>query len=142
MSAVRIISHPETGAMFTPTKNEEIVKCQLRSEELAITKKGIIVVEPRVAFPALSAKVVPLLANLKSGDVFPIPGKIITKTTSVPQYEGHQEVVNPTTGEQMGYYRTYAFTTNLQEQDIDERVPSVSLTATKAAQVAASDFAG
>jgi hypothetical protein len=141
MSAVRIISHPETGAMFTPTKNEEWVKCQLRSEQL-VAKNGIVTVEARVAFPLISAKVVPLLSSLKSGDVFPMPGKIITKTTSVPQYEGHKEVVNPTTGEQMGYYRTYAFTTNLQEQDIDEKVPSVSLTTTKAAQVAASDFAG
>ena len=120
MSKVKIIAHPETGKLFTETSKEGWVKCQLQSEELVVSN-GVISLQKRVAFPLLNANVIPALSGLKDGSAFPIEGKITRKVTSEPQYEGQKQVVNPTTGEEMGYYQSYAFTTNLQEQDVDER---------------------
>ena len=120
MAKVKIIAHPESGQMFTATKNPEWVKCQVASEEV-VANNGVITLQRRVAFPLVSAKVAAALSNLKSGDAFPLEGKIVTKKSSIEQYEGHKEVVNPTTGEAMGYYTTYHFTSNLNDQDIDVR---------------------
>ena len=118
---VTINAHPKTGELFTATKNPEWVKCQLSSEEMTVNN-GVIQVQKRVAFPLVSAKVVPLLKGLKSGSVFPIKGKITRKVTSTPQFAGHTEVVNPSTGEAMGYYQSYTFTTDMTASDVDERI--------------------
>ena len=120
MAKVKIIAHPETGEMFTATKNPEWVKCQVASEEV-VANNGVITLQRRVAFPLVSAKVATVLSNLKSGDNFPLEGKIITKRSDIEQYADQKEVVNPTTGEAMGYYMTYHFTSNLNDQDIDVR---------------------
>lgn len=120
MAKVKIIAHPESGQMFTETKNPEWVKCQVRSEEVVVNN-GVITLQGRVAFPLVSAKVAAVLSNLKGGDEFPVPGKIITKKSDIEQYADQKEVVNPTTGEAMGYYTTYHFTSNLNDEDIDVR---------------------
>ncbi len=121
MAKVKIIAHPESGQMFTATKNPEWLKCQVRSEEIVVNDNNVVTLQPRVAFPLVSAKVAAVLSNLKDGDEFPIPGKIITKKSDIEQYADQKEVVNPTTGEAMGYYTTYHFTSNLNDQDIDVR---------------------
>ena len=120
MAKVQIIAHPESGQMFTATKNPAWVKCQVASEEV-VANNGVITLQRRVAFPLVDARVATVLSNLKSGDNFPLEGKIVTKKSSIEQYEGHKEVVNPTTGEAMGYYTTYHFTSNLNDQDLDVR---------------------
>jgi len=124
MSKVKIIAHPETGKLFTATSKESWVKCQVQSEELVVSN-GIITKQKRVAFPLISSDAAEMMAGLKSGSVFPLEGKITRKITSEPQYDGHKAVVNPSTGEEMNYYQSYNFTTNLTEQDIDERVAEV-----------------
>ena len=118
---VKIIAHPETGKLFTETSNPDFVKCQLETREVVV-QNGVMNVQKRVAFPLLSTSVVAELGTLKSGDVFPIQGKITRHLTSTPQFEGHKPVVNPKTGEDMGYYQTFEFTTNLAAYDTDERV--------------------
>jgi hypothetical protein len=125
MSKIKIVAHPETKAMFTETANPEWVKCQLQSEEIVVNN-GVISVQKRVAFPLLSAKVLPLLKSLKSGDTFPVNGKIVRKVTSTPQYENQKQVVNPSTGEVMGYYQSYTFTTDMAAYDVDERIAVAS----------------
>lgn len=122
MNKVTIVAHPETKALFTPTSNPDWVKCQLQSEEVTVNN-GVMRLQKRVAFPLVDKKVADMLAKagLKSGHNFPVPGKIIRKLTSQPQYEGQTEVVNPSTGEAMGYYQSYTFTSDLSASDIDER---------------------
>ena len=120
MSKVKIIAHPETGKMFTETSNPDFVKCQLQTQELVVNG-GVISFQKRVAFPALNVNTIEALKGLKSGDIFPLEGKITRKITSIPQFEGHQKVKNPTTGEEMDYYQTFEFTTNLHATDEDLR---------------------
>lgn len=128
MSKVKIIAHPETGALFTETKSEDWFKCQVQSEELSVNN-GVINLNKRIAFPLVSKAVAEALKGMKSGDTFPLPGRIVRKLTSVPQFDGHKEVVNPTTGETMGYYQSYTFSSNEQEADVDERT-TTTVTAT------------
>ncbi len=128
MSNIKIIAHPETGALFTETSNPDFVKCQLSSEQVVVNN-GVIQLQKRVAFPLLQAKVVSALGNLTDGSKFPLGGKIIRKVTAEPQWEGHQEVINPTTGEVMGYYQSFEYTTNANASDIDMRNASVEETA-------------
>lgn len=118
---VTIVAHPETGALFTPTSKEGWSKCQL-AETAIVVNNGVITQQKRVAFALVSNAVAEALAGLKNGSKFPVNGKIVRKTTSEPQFTGHKEVVNPSTGDPMGYYSTYKFTTDLNESDIDERV--------------------
>lgn len=119
--SVKIIAHPETGKLFTETSKEGWVKCQLQSKQMTVNN-GVITMQTRTAFPLIQQEVVNACAGLKSGSVFPLEGKITRKVTSEPQFEGHKKVVNPTTSEEMNYYQTFSFTTNMQEQDVDERV--------------------
>lgn len=120
MSKVRIVEHPETGKLFTETSNPEFFKCQVTSKEVVVSK-GVVAIQKRVAFPLISKEVTELYSELKDGDNFPIPGKITRMVTDYPQYEGHEEVVNPSTGETMGYYHTYTFTSDLDAFDKDLR---------------------
>ena len=140
MSNIKIVAHPETGKMFTETSNSAWVKCQLQSEEIAVNN-GVISLQKRVAFPLIDAKAAAFLKGLKSGDKFPIPGKIIRKVTSEPQYEGHKEVVNPSTGEVMGYYQSYTFTTDMSAYDVDERVATPATTKEYAEDAAKAELA-
>lgn len=128
-NSVSIIAHPETGSMFTPTSDPNWVKCQLHSEEIVVSN-GIITVQPRTCFPLLSSKVATLFANLKSGDRFPIEGKILRRVTLQPQFDNHAPVINPKTGEELDYYSSYHFTTISNETDYDERVTGVVVEAT------------
>jgi len=121
MSKVKIIAHPETGKLFTETSKEGWVKCQVQSEELVETN-GIISKQKRTAFPLISSAAVEMMSGLKDGSVFPLEGKITRRVTSEPQYEGQKKVVNPASGEEMNYYQSYTFTTDLKAQDVDERV--------------------
>jgi len=116
MSKVKIIAHPETGKLFTPTSIEGWVKCQVRSEEL-ISSNGVISVQKRTAFPLIQQAAAELMSNLKNGDVFPLQGKIVRKVTLEPQYPNQKKVVNPQTGEEMGYYQSYTFTTDMNAVD-------------------------
>ena len=130
-SQVRIIAHPETGKLFTETSNPDFVKCQLETKEVVV-QNGVMNVQKRVAFPLLSTSVIAELGALKSGDVFPVQGRIIRHVSATPQYEGHKTVVNPKTGEDMGYYQSFEFTTNMEAYDTDTRsvkatIPSVEL---------------
>jgi len=120
MSKVVIKAHPETGKMFTETNNPEIFKCQLQSKEIAVNNK-FITEQTRVAFPPLTKEVVEAFSHLKDGDRFPIDGKIRKIVSSIPQFEGHQEVINPKTEEKMGYYQTFEFTSDLNKSDMDLR---------------------
>ena len=139
MKNVKIKKHPETNAMFTPTSNPEWVKCQLRSEEIVVNN-GVVALQSRVAFPLISAKVAEAFSSLKDGDTFPVPGKIVRKVTSEPQFEGQEQVINPSTGEEMGYYQTYEFSTNLNATDIDEREVRTEPTKAKQELTPSSDF--
>lgn len=120
MSKVKIIAHPETGKLFTATSKDGWVKCQVQSEELVVSN-GVITKQKRTAFPLISSDAAEMMSGLKSGNVFPLEGKITRKVTSEPQYEGHKKVINPSTGEEMNYYQSFTFTTNLSEGDVDER---------------------
>lgn len=121
MSKVKIIAHPESGKLFTETSKDGWVKCQLQSEELVTSPKGVITKQKRTAFPLLSKDAVEMMSGLKNGSVFPLEGKIVRKLTSEPQFEGHQAVLNPETKETMDYYQTYTFTTDMSLYDVDER---------------------
>lgn len=136
MSKIKIISHPETGKLFTATSNPEWVKCQLQSEEIVVNN-GVIQLQKRVAFPLVSSKVAEALVGLKSGSAFPLDGRIIRKVSTTPQYEGHKQVVNPTTGQEMGYYQSFEFSTDTNAHDVDERL-SGSVAVTNAAEGAPS----
>lgn len=119
MSKVIIVAHPETGEMFTEQKND-IFKCQVRSEEVVVKNK-FITKETRVAFPPFTKDAVEAFSHLKDGDRFPIEGRIRKTVSSIPQFEGHQQVTNPETDEKMGYYHTFEFTSNLKVNDLDIR---------------------
>lgn len=121
--AVKIIAHPTTGELFTQTSNSKWYKCQIESKELSMSN-GFINLSKRSAFPLIPKEAVEMLQEmgLKSGDNFPIQGKITRKITSAPQFEGHQPVSNPKTGEIMNYYQSFTFTENVNETDVDERV--------------------
>ena len=118
MSKVLIVAHPETGELFTPTSKEGWVKCQVRSEELVVNN-GVITMQARVAFPLVSANVAEAFGNLKSNDAFPVSGKIVRRTSTIPQYEDQNQVINPITGDDMGYYQSYVFTSDLGDTDRD-----------------------
>jgi len=109
--------------LFTPTSKSGWYKCQLETQEISVNN-GLITTSKRVAFPAIDEKTVKALQSMgiKNGDEFPLQGKIVRKLTNTPQFEGHEPVVNPSDGTVMDYYQTYTFTTNLKEQDVDERV--------------------
>jgi hypothetical protein len=124
MSKIKIIAHPETGKMFTATSNPEWVKCQLQSEEIVVNN-GVIQLQKRVAFPLVSSKVAEALAGLKSGAAFPLDGKIIRRVSATPQYDGHKQVINPATKEEMGYYQSFEFSTLANAKDVDERIDVV-----------------
>ncbi len=117
--SVKIIAHPETKKLFTATSKEGWVKCQVKSQQ-AVVSNGVITLQTRVAFPLIQQEVVEsdLFNNLKDGSNFPLSGKIIRKVTAEPQFEGHQAVVNPETGETMNYYSTYDFTSNMNAGDL------------------------
>jgi len=118
MSQVRIKAHPETGKLFTQTNNPDIFKCRIESTQIEVVNE-FVVKQSRSAFPPVTREVVESLQHLKDGDVFPIPGKIVRTLSTVPQYEGHQEVINPKTEEKMGYYQTYKFTSDMNASDKD-----------------------
>lgn len=117
--SVKIIAHPETGNLFTATTKDGWVKCQVKSQE-AVVSNGVITLQSRVAFPLVHQAVVEsdLFKNLADGSSFPLPGKVIRKVTAEAQYEGHQEVINPETGETMGYFQTYDFTSDMKAGDL------------------------
>lgn len=129
-SQVKIIAHPETGKLFTETSNPDYVKCQLETKEMVVTN-GVGNIQKRTVFPLFSTEFVQMLGALKSGDIFPIQGKIIRHVTSTPQYDNHKPVVNPKTGEEMGYYQTFEFTTNMDAYDTDKRVSTPAPQATE-----------
>lgn len=135
-NSVSIIAHPTTGEMFTATSDPNWVKCQLHSEEVVVSN-GVITVQPRTCFPLLSSKVADLFKNLKSGNKFPIEGKILRRVTLQPQFENHAPVINPKSGEIMGYYSTYYFSTLASETDYDERVLATVAVETPAEQIPA-----
>lgn len=127
-NSVSIIAHPETGKMFTPTADADWEKCQLHSEEIVV-QNGVFTLQSRTCFPLFHVKVTKLLKNLKNGDTFPIPGRILRRVTLTPQYTNkdgspQEKVINPKTDEEMPYYSTYFFSTLAGETDYDERVMS------------------
>ena len=119
---ITIVANPITGKLFTATSKEGWVKCQVQSKELNVNN-GIMSLQKRTAFPLIQEEAANFMLEngLKDGSKLPINGKIVRKLTSEPQYVGQKKVVNPTTGEEMGYYQSYTFTTNVNAQDVDER---------------------
>lgn len=118
---VRIIAHPKTKNLFTPTKNEDVFKCQVKQDCITVSD-GFISNKARVAFPALNKDVIesPAFKNLKDGDAFPIEGQIVRKLSRTPFFEGQLSVTNPNTGEVTKkdgepYYMQDTFTTNMTE---------------------------
>jgi len=120
MSKVRIKAHPETGNLFTETSNPEIFKCRVEKQQVVVNN-GFVIKQNRAAFPPITKEVVDSLGHLKDGDVFPIEGKIVKKSSTIPQFEGHKQVINPDTKEEMGYYQTFEFTSDLNKSDMDLR---------------------
>jgi len=124
MSKVKIIAHPETGKLFTETSNSDVFKCQIQSLTPVVTSSGFSTVEKRTAFPPVNKLFVDYCKSigLKSGMDYPIQGKIVRKVTSEPQYPNQKQVMNPKTKEEMGYYQSYTFTTDVNAYDVDERI--------------------
>lgn len=117
--SIKIIAHPETGKLFTATSKEGWVKCQVKSSQ-AVVSNGVITLQTRVAFPLVQQEIVEsdMFNTLKDGSAFPLPGQIVRKVTANPQFEGHQAVVNPESGEEMNYYSTYEFTSDMKAGDL------------------------
>ena len=139
--SVIIVKHPKTGKLFTATSKEGWVKCQVQSKEL-IENNGVMSLQKRTAFPLIQEEAANFMLEngLKDGSKLPINGKIVRKLTSEPQYLDQKEVINPTTGEEMGYYQSYTFTTDVNAQDVDERTTIKSETTISASIPAESAF--
>lgn len=124
MSKVIIVAHPETGKLFTPTANPKFVKTQLKTQGGFRVSNGVIAEDNTVCFPLISAGVAKSLeeAGLKSGDVFPVEGKIIRQLSRVPFYKDQTVVLvgaggeneRPALIEGNEYYQQFQFTADLK----------------------------
>lgn len=118
---VIIRQHPTTGELFTQSENNpEFYKCMLETSSLVVNG-GIVGEQKLVAFPAISAKAIKHFTNLKNGDEFPIPGRLVINEyfdTDEGYREGMVAKINPNTNEDYlvdgkQVFREVVFTTDL-----------------------------
>ena len=93
---VKVVAHPETGAIITPsTKNPEWGTFRVDAENVSM-ENGILNLSKRSAF--IRGKIEQLnQLGLKAGQT--LPGKIVKKESFEPFYEGQQAKINPSNGE-------------------------------------------
>jgi hypothetical protein len=123
MSKVIIVAHPTTGALFTATANPKFVKTQLKTQGGFRVQNGVIAEDSTVCFPLISASAAKQLeeSGLKSGDVFPIEGKIVRQLSKTPFYPEQKVVLVGAGGENerpalidgAEYYQQFQFTADL-----------------------------
>ena len=132
-----VVKHPETKEVITlftkvDDQGEEKTygRVQIQSTTLNLNQ-GFVSQKKRIAFLTLNSDALQLLGNqIKSGEPYPMEGKIIVKETLDPQWTGHTPKVNPTTGETIevnGHlvYRSTEFTGDIDA--IDVRINSRSI---------------
>lgn len=115
---VKIVAHPETGAIITPTRKEGWGTIRVDAESVSFSN-GIMNKRNRTAFIRGEIATLKQFAQ-RAGQV--IPGKIVRTMSYEPFYEGQNPVVNPTTGEVSlndgkEYYQSFDFTDNLNAGD-------------------------
>lgn len=139
MNQVKVASHPTTGLVITPSKNNpEWGTVRVSSEEL-IMNNGIINSNTRSAF--VRGEIVNLQKMFtRAGQV--LSGKIIRKTSNTPFYEGQSPVMNPKTSEVVlrngvEFFQDYEFTQDLSATD--HEVTAQTTTATAPANVATAE---
>lgn len=125
MSKVIIVAHPETGKLFTETKNPKFVKCQLKTSGGFRVQNGVIDKDKTVCFSLLSKSAADQLEalGLKDGGSFSnfVPGKIVRQLSRVPFYPEQKVVLVGAGGENerpalIGgneYYQQFQFTADL-----------------------------
>lgn len=129
MNTVIVKSHPESGLVITPSKNNPEWGT-IRVEQTSFTMtNGILNKSTRVAF--LRGKIADFKAlDLKAEKAYPIHGKLAVRESFEPFYEGQASKVNPKTSEEitvngLPVYRETYFTSNMDEAD--ELITSNSL---------------
>jgi len=93
---VKVIAHPETGAVITVSKNNsQYGTIRLDSENVSF-EGGFVNKSRRTAF--IRGKVEDLQSlNFKTGQM--LSGKIVKKESFTPFYEGQRPKINPSNGE-------------------------------------------
>lgn len=96
---VVVAGHPETGEAFTPsTKNSEWGTVRVDTPKQIVIENGIMDSRKRSAFIRMKKEFYEEnKETLKVGDR--LPGTVIYKNSTFPQYEGHEPKINPTTKE-------------------------------------------
>lgn len=128
---VYVKKHPETGDIFTPGKTEGWGSIRVETKPALVSTNGVMSYRKRVAFPRMQKEVFEQM-ELKDGST--LQGKIIWKTSTFPQYEGHDPKINPTTKEEITnefgepVYMTQEFTTDLKAEDQYLQAEGVELT--------------
>lgn len=119
---VYVRKHPETGDIFTEGRTQGWGSIRVETKPALVSTNGVMSFRKRVAFPRMQKEVFEQM-DLKDGST--LQGKIIWKTSTEPQYEGHEPKINPTTKEiitnEFGepVYMTQEFTTDLKAEDIN-----------------------
>lgn len=115
---VKVVAHPETGAIITATKKEGWGTVRVDAESVSFSN-GIVNKRNRTAFIRGEISTLKQLAQ-KAGQL--IPGKIVRYMSYSPFYDGQSPVINPTTSEVMEkdgkeYYQSFQFTDDLAAGD-------------------------
>lgn len=117
---VKVVKHPVSGLVITPSTNNPEWGTFRVDEEKQVFVNGIFDIQRRTAFIRGKIELLERL-NLTEGKV--MPGTIIKKESFFPQYEGHNPKINPTTGETvlkngMPVYLQQEFVSDAQAQDV------------------------
>lgn len=117
---VKVVAHPETGAIITPsTKNLEWGTFRVDSENISM-ENGILNLSKRSAF--IRGKIEQLnQLGLKAGQS--LPGKIVKRESFEPFYEGQPAKINPTTNEVVltngrPTYIEFVYSANAESPDV------------------------
>jgi hypothetical protein len=96
MSQVKVIAHPETGNVITPSsKSPEFGTFRVDTENRSL-ENGFVNITKRSAF--IRGKLTDLaMLNLSAGQA--LPGRIQRKESFEPFYENQEPKMNPSTGE-------------------------------------------
>lgn len=133
---VKVVAHPETGAVVTPsTKNPLWGTFRVDTENVSM-ENGIFNKSKRSAF--IRGKIEDLnAAGLTVGKI--LPGKIIKRESFEPFYEGQPAKINPSNGETvltngMQTYIEFVYTQDANATDywVDQEPAEVDANATNA----------
>lgn len=120
MSQVKVIAHPESGNVITPSsKNPEYGTFRVDSENRSL-ENGFVNISKRTAF--IRGKISDLeTLGLRAGQV--LPGRIQKRESFDPFYDDQEPKINPSTNEVIltngqESYLEYVYTSDVKASDV------------------------